>query len=204
MKRNSRFVAILALLAAAALPALGDTETFTFDKAHSLIGFRVRHVLSKVEGRFKSFDGTIWLDRQKSAASRVELTIQAASIDTAVENRDNDLRSANYFDVAKFPTITFKSTKVEPKGNDLYEVTGEFSMHGVTKTIKVPVKHLGFAPGKTEKAGFEVALPIDRKDYGITSGGPVVGDEVEINIQVEANKVKPEEAKPAAPTPAKS
>ena len=203
MKRNSRFVAILALLAAAALPALGDTETFTFDKAHSLIGFRVRHVLSKVEGRFKSFDATIWLDRQKPAASRVELTIQAASIDTANENRDNDLRSANYFDVAKYPTITFKSTKVEPKGNDLYEVTGEFSMHGVTKTIKVPVKHLGFAPGKTEKAGFEVALPIDRKEYGITSGGPVVGDEVEINIQVEANKAKPEEAKPAAP-PAKS
>ena len=204
MKRNTRFVAILTLLAAAALPALGETETFTFDKAHTLIGFRVRHVLTKVEGRFKSFDGTIWLDRQNPAASKVELTIQAASIDTANENRDNDLRSANYFDVAKYPTITFKSAKVEPKGKDQYEVTGEFSMHGVTKTIKVPVKHLGFAPGKTEKAGFEVALPIDRKDYGITSGGPVVGDEVEINIQVEANKAKPEEAKPAAPTPAKS
>jgi polyisoprenoid-binding protein YceI len=204
MKRNSRFVAILALLAAAALPALGDTETFTFDKAHTLIGFRIRHVLTKVEGRFKSFDGAIWLDRQNPAAARVELTIQAASIDTAVENRDNDLRSANYFDVAKYPTITFKSTKVEPKGNDQYDVTGEFSMHGVTKTIKVPVKHLGFAPGKTEKAGFEVTLPLNRKDYGITSGGPIVGDEVEINIQVEANKAKPEEAKPAAPTPAKS
>jgi polyisoprenoid-binding protein YceI len=204
MKRNSRFVAILALLAAAALPALGDTETFTFDKAHTLIGFRIRHVLTKVEGRFKSFDGAIWLDRQNPAAARVELTIQAASIDTAVDNRDNDLRSANYFDVAKYPTITFKSTKVEPKGNDQYDVTGEFSMHGVTKTIKVPVKHLGFAPGKTEKAGFEVTLPLNRKDYGITSGGPIVGDEVEINIQVEANKAKPEEAKPAAPTPAKS
>jgi polyisoprenoid-binding protein YceI len=204
MKRNSRFVAILALLAAAALPALGETETFTFDKAHTLIGFRVRHVLTKVEGRFKSFDGTIWLDRQNPAAAKVELTIQAASIDTANENRDNDLRSPNYFDVAKYPTITFKSTKIEPKGNDQYEVTGEFSMHGVTKTIKVPVKHLGFAPGKTEKAGFEVALPLNRKDYGITSGVPIVGDEVEINIQVEANKAKPEEAKAAAPTPAKS
>ena len=208
MKRNFRSIALLALLASIALPVLAEVEAFTFDKAHSLIGFRIRHVLSKVEGRFKSFDGTIWLDRQNPAASRVELTIQPASIDTANENRDNDLRSANYFDVAKYPTITFKSTKIEPKGSDQYEVTGEFSMHGVTRTIRVPVKHLGFAPGKTEKAAFEVALPINRKDYGITSGGPVVGDDVEINIQVEANKVKPEEAKPAAPltapTPAKN
>ena len=207
MKRNRRFAAILALLAAVALPVLAEMETFTFDKAHSLIGFRVRHFLTKVEGRFKSFESTIWLDRQNPAASRVEVTIQTASIDTANENRDNDLRSPNYFDAAKYPTITFKSTKVEPKGNDQYEVTGEFSMHGVTKTIKVPVKHLGFAPGKTEKAGFEVSLPLSRKEYGIAAGGPVVGDEVEINIQVEANKAKPEDAKPAmapAPTPAKS
>lgn len=198
MKWNSRFVAVLALYASMAFLAFAETETFAFDKAHTLIGFRIRHVLTKVEGRFKGFDGTIWLDRQSPAASKVELTIQAASVDTAVENRDNDLRSPNYFDVAKYPTITFKSTKVEPKGNDQYEVTGEFSMHGVTKTIKVPVKHLGFAPGKTEKAGFEVTLPLNRKDYGITSGGPIVGDDVEINIQVEANKVRPEEAKPAA------
>jgi polyisoprenoid-binding protein YceI len=199
MKRNSRLFAILAVLVSIALPVLAEVETFTFDKAHTLIGFRVRHVLTKVEGRFKSFDGTIWLDRQNPAASKVDLTIQTTTIDTGVENRDNDLRSANYFDVAKYPTITFKSMKVEPKGNDQYDVTGEFSMHGVTKTIRVPVKHLGFAPGKTEKAGFEVTLPISRKDYGIASGGPVVGDDVEINIQVEANKAKPEEAKPAAP-----
>ena len=200
MNRNSRFVAILAVLASIALPVFAEMEVFTFDKAHSLIGFRVRHLLTKVEGRFKSFDGTIWIDRQNPAASRVELTIPAASVDTAVENRDNDLRSPNYFDVAKYPTITFKSTKIEPKGNDQYEVTGEFSLHGVTKTIRVPVKHLGFGKmGKTEKAGFEVTLPISRKDYGMTSGGPVVGDDVEVNIQVEANKQVPEEAKPAAP-----
>lgn len=200
MNRNSRFVAILAVLASVAMPILAETEVFTFDKAHSLIGFRVRHVVTKVEGRFKSFDGTIWIDRQNPAASKVELTIQATSVDTANENRDNDLRSPNYFDVAKYPTITFKSTKIEPKGNDQYEVTGEFSLHGVTKTIRVPVKLLGFGKmGKTDKAGFEVALPISRKDYGMTSGGPVVGDDVEVNIQVEANKQVPEEAKPAAP-----
>jgi len=208
MNRRSRFVAVLAVLASVALPVLAEMEVFTFDKAHTLIGFRVRHIFTKVEGRFKSFDGTIWIDRQNPAASRVELTIPAASIDTANENRDNDLRSPNYFDVAKFPTITFKSAKIEPKGSDLYEVTGEFSLHGVTKTIRVPVKHMGFGKaGKTEKAGFEVSFPISRKEYGITSGGAIVGDEVEINIQVEANKQGPEEAKPAAPaapTPGKS
>ncbi len=208
MTKTSRLVAILALLAAGVggqLPALADTEIFTFDKAHTLIGFRIRHLLTKVEGRFKGFDGTIWIDRANPTASKVELTIQAASIDTAVDARDNDLRSPNYFDVAKYPTITFKSSKVEAKGTDQYDVTGEFSMHGVTKTIRVPVKALGFGTmGKTEKAGFEIALPINRKDYGIVSGSPIVGEDVEINIQVEANKQEAQESRPAAaPTPAK-
>jgi polyisoprenoid-binding protein YceI len=210
MKRQSRIVASLALLLVAALPAFAEVETFAFDKAHTLIGFRVRHILTKVEGRFKGFEGKIWLDRANPSASRVELTIQTASIDTGVEARDNDLRSPNYFDVGKYTTISFKSSRIEPKGNDQYDVTGDFSMHGVTKTIRVPVKALGFGKmGKTEKAGFEIALPINRKDYGIVSGSPVVGDEVEINIQVEANKQMPEEwgkpaAPPVAPTPAKS
>lgn len=199
MKRN-RILGVAALvLAGSAAVALAETETYSFDKAHTLIGFRVRHVVTKVEGRFKGFEGTIWLDRQNPAASRVDLKIQAASVDTGVDARDNDLRSDGYFDVAKYPTITFRSTKIEPKGNDAYDVTGEFSMHGVTKTIVVPVKHMGFGKmGKTEKAGFEVTFPINRKDYGINSGSPVVGDEVEVNIQVEANKQAGEEPKGAA------
>src|SRR5262245_42433989 len=107
-------------LAAAALAA---TETFKFDQAHTLLGLRIRHVVTKVEGRFRDFDGTIALDRTNPAASHVELTIQVASIDTANENRDKDLRSPNYFDAEKYPTITFKSTKVEAKGADSYDVT---------------------------------------------------------------------------------
>jgi polyisoprenoid-binding protein YceI len=200
MKRRLEIAAAIALLLAATGIAAAATETFTFDKAHTLIGFRIRHLLTKVEGRFKDFDGTIWLDRSNPSASKVELTIQTASIDTGVDARDKDLRSPNYFDADKYPTITFKSTKVEPKGNDQYDVTGEFSMHGVTKTIHVPVKALGFAKmGKTDKAGFEASLTVPRKDYGIDKGAPVVGDDVEINIQVEANKQVPEEAK--APPP---
>ncbi len=218
MKRNLRLVAILALLAAAALPLLGDTETFTFDKAHTLVGFRIRHFVSKVEGRFKDFEGTIWIDRANPSASKVELTIQAASIDTASENRDKDLRSENFFDAAKYPTITFKSTKITPKGSDSYDVTGEFTLHGVTKTITVPVKHGGFLSikgrnGMIEKTGFEINFPLNRKDFGITwnrpldTGGFMLSDDVDINIQVEANKQMPDQEKPpapaAAPTPAK-
>ena len=218
MKRRSRFVTFLALLAAAAMPVLAETETFTFDKNHTLVGFRIRHFVSKVEGRFKDFDGTIWIDRQNPSNSKVELTIPAASIDTSSEGRDKDLRSENFFDVAKFPTITFKSTKVEPKGKDTFEVTGEFTMHGVTKTITVPVRHGGFlkVKGRTgmgEKAGFEINFPLNRKEFGIVwnrpldTGGFMLSDDVEINVQVEANRVMPEEAKPAAvpvaPTPTK-
>jgi polyisoprenoid-binding protein YceI len=218
MNRNSRFVAVLALLAAGTLPLLAETETFTFDKNHTLVGFRIRHFVSKVEGRFKDFEGTIWIDRANPSASKVELTIQAASIDTSVEGRDKDLRSPNFFDVEKYPTIAFKSTKVVSRGNDTYDVTGEFTMHGVTKTITVPVKHSGFikVPGRSgmgEKAGFEITFPLNRKDYGLSwnrpldSGGFMLSDDVDINVQVEANKQMPAApnpaAPPAAPTPAK-
>ncbi len=210
-------MALLALVAAAALPALAETETFTFDKAHTLVGFRIRHFVSKVEGRFKDFDGTIWIDRANPSASKVELTIQAASIDTANENRDKDLRSDNFFDAAKFPTITFKSTKVVAKGSESYEVTGDFTMHGVTKSITVPVKHGGFVKvkgrnGMGEKTGFDITFPLNRKDFGITwnrpldTGGFMLSDDVDINVQVEANKQMPEgaPAPAAAPTPSKS
>ena len=169
--------------------ALAATEAFKFDKAHTLIGFRIRHVVTKVEGRFRDFDGTIALDRSNPSASHVDLTIQVASIDTANENRDKDLRSPNYFDAEKYPAITFKSTKIEPKGSDSYDVTGDLTLHGVTKSIHVPVKHTGFGKlQNTEKAGFEIAMPLKRSDYGMTAGAPVVGEDVEINIQVEANK----------------
>jgi len=192
MTRTTRILASWVLGVALAGAAWAATETFKFDKVHSLIGFRIRHIVTKVEGRFKDYDGTIVLDRTNPAASHVELTIQAASIDTGYDTRDKDLRSPNYFDVEKYPTITFKSTKVESRGSDSYDVTGDFTLHGVTKSIHIPVRHTGFGKvGNTEKAGFEIALPIKRSDYGMTAGAPVVADDVEINIQVEANKEAP-------------
>src|SRR5262245_28903888 len=192
MTRRLRTLGSWILGLALAGGVLAATVSFKFDKAHTLIGFRIRHVVTKVEGRFRDFDGTIALDRSNPAASHVELTIPVASIDTANENRYKDLRATNYFDAEKYPTITFKSTKVEPKSNDSYDVTGDLTLHGVTKSIHVPVKHTGFGKlQNTEKAGFEIAMPLKRSDYGMNTGAPVVGDDVEINIQVEANKEAP-------------
>jgi polyisoprenoid-binding protein YceI len=212
MKLSRKRVALLlALGLATAGSARSATETFVFDKPHTLVGFRIRHWLTKVDGRFREFEGQIQLDRTKPEDSKVEVTIQAASIDTANENRDKHLRSADFFDVEKYPTITFASTKVVPKRNDLYEVTGDLSLHGVTKTLTIPVRHTGFLDlGKQYKAGFELTIPIKRKDFGIVwnrtadGGGVMLGDEVEIKVQVEANKEMPASPASAAPGPTKA
>ena len=143
--------------------------------------------------------GTIQVDREKPENSSVEFTIQAASIDTAEPKRDGHLRSPDFFDVAKYPTITFKSTGVKPNGKDSYLVTGDFTMHGVTKSITLPVKVLGEGkdPMGNEKMGLETSIPLNRKDYGLSwnrtleTGGVLVGDEVQVQIAIEANKAKP-------------
>jgi polyisoprenoid-binding protein YceI len=210
--RIARFATALGALFAFSAAVHAATETYLFDKSHSKVGFQIRHWLTKVDGRFKDYDGKILIDRAKPENSSVEMTIQASSIDTGQERRDNHLRSADFFEVEKYPTITFKSSKVVPKEKDLYEVTGELSMHGVTKTIVAPVRHTGFLNlGKQEKAGFEITFPINRKDYGIVwnrtadQGGVMLGDEVEINVLVEANKDVPAPAAPAVePTKAPS
>jgi polyisoprenoid-binding protein YceI len=183
----------LALLAPAL--ALAGAAVYKVDTDHSGVGFTIRHFVSNVPGRFKDFDGTLKYDKQNPAASSVELTVQAASIDTDNDDRDNDLRSPNFFDVAKFPTLTFASTSVKPKDADTLEVTGDLTIHGVTKRVTVPVEILGtVATPRGEKAGFETSFTVNRKDYGIVwnrvldSGGAMLGDDVKINIAIEANK----------------
>ena len=203
MRRIPRIAPALAFVfLSAAGPALAAPETFQFDKNHTLVGFRIRHFVSRVEGRFRDFEGTIVLDRQNPSASRVELTIQTASIDTAVENRDKDLRSPNFFEVEKYPTITFKSTKIEPRGSDTFQVSGDLTMKGVTKPVTLTVKSGGFVKLKgVEKAGFDVSGKLDRREFGIVwnraleGGGTMLSDDVDINIQVEANKPDPDAAK---------
>jgi polyisoprenoid-binding protein YceI len=195
MKFRSTLVATLFL---ATLP-LFAAETFNVDKVHSEAEFKIRHMMSSVTGKFTDFGGTVNLDRANPASSSVEFSIQTASVDTANPDRDKHLRSADFFDVEKFPTITFKSTKVAAgSAKDTYNVTGDFTMHGVTKRITIPVTFLGFAkdPWGNERAGFELSTTLNRKDYGINwnkaldEGGFLLQDDVNISISLETVKKK--------------
>jgi polyisoprenoid-binding protein YceI len=193
MKRVFVFV-ITALMATAALTA---AETFVVDKYHSEATFQIRHLITRVSGRFNEVSGSINVDRSNPTVSSVEFTIKTASIDTGVAPRDNDLRGANFFEVDKYPEITFKSTSIKPSGKkDVYDVTGAFTMHGITKTITIPVEFLGFAkdPQGKERAGFVAHTSLNRQDYGIKwnkaldNGGALLGDDVDITVNVDAAK----------------
>lgn len=185
-------LAVLFVLAPAA-PAAAAV-TYTIDKSHSEVSFRIRHFMSKVRGHFRDFSATIVKDDETPSASSVEFVIQAASIDTDHERRDADLRSANFFDVEKLPTITFKSTAVEKVDDTRFNVTGEFTLHGVTKVLTLPVEFSGeMADGRGGyRAAFATATTLDRKEYGIAwnrtldQGGLMLGDEVEVEINLAA------------------
>ena len=169
-------------------------RTFVVDKTHSEALFTVRHLITKVRGRFKDFEGTITFNAEQPEQSSVQFTIQANSIDTNEPNRDAHLRSADFFDVDKFPTLTFKSTSVKAVGADGFEVTGTLSIHGVEKTIVLPIAFHGFArdPWGNERAGFEGEVKLNRKEFGLNwnaaleTGGFLVGDEVVVTLSVQA------------------
>jgi len=186
------FRTALAVLALAALPALAQ-DTYKIDPVHSEVSFKVRHLLAKVSGRFTKFSGDIKIDTKNISKSSVEVSIDVASINTDVEARDNHLRSDAFFDVAKYPTITFKSTSVKEVAKGKLEVTGDFTVHGVTKRITFPITNAGTQAGPkpgTVVAGFiDGALTIDRQDYGVSYGKGMVGDEVAISLNIEAGKV---------------
>jgi polyisoprenoid-binding protein YceI len=193
---NTR-MAVLAAAMAVGSPALA-AETYELDKAHSTVGFQVRHIFTMVGGSFQDFSGTVRIDRARPEASSVEFSIQAASIFTNESKRDEHLKSPDFFDTAKHPTITFKSTAVKPSANNVFEVTGDLTMRGVTRQVTLPVTFLGEArdPWGNEKVGFEIATVLNRKDFGINwnkaldQGGVLVGDEVKVQISVQGNKVK--------------
>jgi polyisoprenoid-binding protein YceI len=194
MIRKLSLTAAAAVLAAS--PVLADT--YVIDKSHSDASFQVRHMMSRVRGQFNDYAGSITVDPAKPESASVEFTLKAASIDTANDNRDKDLRSANFFDVEKFPEITFKSTKVKATGKDKYDVTGTLTIHGVAKEVTLPVQFLGFGkdPWGNEKAGFAIDTTLNRKDFGIVwnktldSGGVLLGDEVWVSINLETAKKK--------------
>jgi polyisoprenoid-binding protein YceI len=171
-------------------------DTYVFDKSHSTLGFQVRHLFSTVPGKFDDFTGTITYDEANPENSSVEVTIKTASVDTGVKMRDDDLRSPNFFDAAKYPEITFKSKSVKMTGNNTAEVTGDLTMHGVTKetVLKVELtgKGAGMKPGSVV-SGWNAETALKRTDYGLTwnkviEGTQVVGDDVKIDLNVEADK----------------
>ena len=171
------------------------TGTWVIDRAHTTIGFTARHAMvAKVRGSFSQFEGqfTIAADVAASAAA---LTIQAASIDTANADRDGHLKSADFLDVEQFPTITFTSTGATQSGST-YNVTGELTIHGISKTVTIPFELIGVSqdPWGNTKIGFEAETEISRKDFGLTwnaaleTGGVLVSDAIKLVLDVEATK----------------
>ena len=192
MKLKSVLIALIV-----ALPLFADT--YTVDKQHSEASFQVRHFVTNVRGKFEDIEGTVNIDPGKPATSSVEFKIKATSINTGVTDRDKHLRSVDFFDVANFPEITFKSTSIKAGATkDVYDVTGDLTMHGVTKRITIPVALLGFAkdPWGGERAGFSLETTLNRQDYGIKwnkaldNGGMMLSDDVKVSINLETMKKK--------------
>ena len=192
MNKITPLALLSALLAAHSAFA---ADTFVFDKAHSTIGFQVRHLFSKVPGKFDDFSGQIKLDEANPEQSSVEVTIKTASVDTGVKMRDDDLRSPNFFDAKKFPEITFKSSSVKRTGENTADVTGDLAMHGVTKEVVLKVELLGKGAGMQGAitSGWDAGTALKRSDFGLSwnkviEGTQVVGDDVQIELHIEADK----------------
>lgn len=173
------------------------SSTWTLDPAHTLVEFAAKHLMiATVKGRFSDVSGTIHIDETDPTASSVDAVIKAASIDTRTDQRDAHLKSADFLEVQRYPEITFRSTKVERAGDAHYRVTGNLTIHGVTKPVVLDVHDEGRTkdPWGGERAGFSATTRIDRRDFGLTwsqvveSGGLVVGNEIRITLEVEATR----------------
>ncbi len=191
----TRVISATALAAALSLPAAAATSTWQIDPNHSSAQFAVRHLaISTVRGAFTKVSGIVQFDDRDISKSSVEVTIDAASVDTRVPDRDKDLRSDRFFDAEKYPTLTFKSTKVEQVETGKLKVTGDLTIHGVTKQVVLDVEGPTAAvkdPWGNQRAAANASTKINRQDFGVKwnakmdNGGWVVGDDVAITIDVE-------------------
>ena len=195
MTRKLFAAAVLTTLAA--LPV--QAESYKIDPSHSEVGFTIRHMVSNVRGRFNDFSGTVDMDPKAPQKGSVEFSVKTTSIDTGNADRDKHLRTADFFDVEKYPEITFKSDSVKSAGKDKYNVTGTLTMHGVSKKVTLPVTFNGEGkdPWGNTRAGFETSTKLDRKEYGIVwnkaidNGGVLLGDDVNVSINLETVKAAP-------------
>ncbi len=185
---------LIALVAALAAPAFAGTTTWKIDVAHTTTIFKIQHMgAGKFIGRFNDTQGTIVWDKDDASKSTIEVTVKVDSIDTANADRDKHLKNDDFFAAKQFPKITFKSTKIATTGPDRYDVTGDLTLHGVTKPVTAAMVITGVGHNKHFKKdliGAEATFKIKRTDYGMDKmvGNEGVGDEVEITIGIEATK----------------
>ena len=196
-----RIIAAISTIIALSLPALAFATTWNIDPDHSNIGFKVRHLMvSNVKGSFEKHNGVVDINDKDITKSKVDVTIDTASINTNVKKRDDHLRSPDFFDVAKYPVMTFVSKKVAKAGNDKLKVTGDLTLHGVTKEVVLDVE----GPSKESKdpwgairRGATANTTINRKDFGLVwnkmleTGGVAVGEDVTITLEIEMIKAQP-------------
>jgi polyisoprenoid-binding protein YceI len=193
---------VASLLSLAPVLALAAPTTWNVDPSHSRVGFTVKHlVISDVRGEFSRYDSKLVLDDADVTRSTVEASIDVGSIDTRVADRDAHLRSPDFFDVAKYPAMTFRSTKVTRAGKDKLKVTGDLTLHGVTKPVVLDVSTTPVVKGMSgeTRRGFAATTRISRKAYGLTwnklvEAGPAVGDEVAIALDLEVVADQPKTA----------
>ena len=190
MRRRLLSVAVLVAL----MGVSAQADQWHIDKVHSTVGFSVRHmVVSKVIGRFRDFTGSLNFDGKNVAAGTAEMTVQMTSIDTDEPKRDDHLRSADFFDVANFPTMTFKSKKVIPGKDGAFQLVGDLTLRGITKEVTFDCEFNGVVsdPWGGTRAGFSAQTKINRQDFKVSwnqtldAGGVVVGDEVTVMLDLE-------------------
>ena len=190
-----RLLVSISTIMALALPAFAFATTWTIDPDHSNVGFKVKHLMvANVKGSFDKHTGIVDINDKDITKSKVEVTIDTASINTNVQKRDEHLRSADFFDVAKYPTMTFVSKTVAKAGKDRLKVTGDLTLHGVTRQVVLdvdPISKESKDPWGNIRRGTAATTTIDRKDFGLTwnkgleTGGVVVGDDITITLEIE-------------------
>ncbi|MBT0663642.1 YceI family protein [Geobacter pelophilus] len=196
-----RIIAVVSTIIALALPVIASASTWNIDPEHSNVGFKVKHLMvSNVKGVFEKHSGTVDIDDKDITKSKVTVRIDTNSINTNVQKRDEHLRSPDFFDVAKYPAMTFVSKKVAKAGEGNLKVTGDLTIHGITRQVVLDVEGPTAEskdPWGNIRRGASASTKINRKDFGLTwnkaleTGGVVVGEEVAITLEIEMIKAQP-------------
>jgi polyisoprenoid-binding protein YceI len=188
MKITRLLFPLLSVLFLAAPPAVDAADTYKIDPVHSSVLFKVKHLgVSYVQGRFNDISGTVVFDKENAGKGSIDATVKTESVDTHVAARDRNLRGLDFLDVKQFPEMTFKSREVKKSGDDTFEVTGDFTLHGVTKPLTVKLTKIGEGKGMEDeyRAGGETQFTIKRSDFGMTYMLPGVGDEITVSLSLE-------------------